>query len=243
MTRIAVFTDIHGNLEALKAILEDIKKESISDIYHLGDAIAIGPSPKETLDTLITHNVHLIKGNHEDYYLNPMENLPEFFSKGERQHQLWVKQQLGKDYSNVIGDAPYSLSLNIEGYSLYLCHYPYIEDGAGFVDYKNFVRDITLAKVRDLFCDLPQDIFLYGHFHEFSDFFDQSTEKRYINPGSAGSNRSKYTHYTILEFHSHGYTVVHKNIIYDKGPLIDKMHDKSVPEKEFLIPNFFGITD
>ncbi len=53
MRRIAVFSDIHGNLDALEAIYNDIESEGISEIYHLGDAIAIGPEPKATLDFLL----------------------------------------------------------------------------------------------------------------------------------------------------------------------------------------------
>ncbi len=42
MRRIAVFTDIHGNYEALKVICDDISIEGIVDVYSLGDNIAIG---------------------------------------------------------------------------------------------------------------------------------------------------------------------------------------------------------
>lgn len=48
--KIAVFTDIHGNYEALKVIIEDIQKEKINNIICLGDTIGIGPNPKECLD-------------------------------------------------------------------------------------------------------------------------------------------------------------------------------------------------
>ena len=44
--KVAIFSDIHGNLEALEAILEDIKKNQFDEVICLGDVIGIGPSPK-----------------------------------------------------------------------------------------------------------------------------------------------------------------------------------------------------
>ena len=67
--RIAVFSDIHGNLEALKEILKDIEKENIDDIICLGDVIGLGPNSSECLDLIIKNNIKLVLGNHELYYL------------------------------------------------------------------------------------------------------------------------------------------------------------------------------
>ena len=55
--KIAIFSDIHGNLEALDAILKDVKKNKISNIYCLGDIIGIGPNPKECLNLIIKNKI------------------------------------------------------------------------------------------------------------------------------------------------------------------------------------------
>ena len=47
------FSDIHGNEQALKAILDDIKNNNIDKTYCLGDVIAIGPNSRECLDIII----------------------------------------------------------------------------------------------------------------------------------------------------------------------------------------------
>lgn len=49
MERIAVISDIHGNLPALEAVLKDIKKQNIERIYCLGDLAGKGPSPAEVV--------------------------------------------------------------------------------------------------------------------------------------------------------------------------------------------------
>ena len=47
--KVAIFSDIHGNREALISIIKDIKKEGIKKIICLGDTIGIGPNPKECM--------------------------------------------------------------------------------------------------------------------------------------------------------------------------------------------------
>jgi predicted phosphodiesterase len=70
MMKIAVITDAHANLPALKAALSSIKEEGCEKIYHVGDAIAIGPYPAETVDLIFeTKNIKCVVGNHELYYL------------------------------------------------------------------------------------------------------------------------------------------------------------------------------
>ncbi len=63
--KIAVLSDIHGNLPALQAVLDDLAHERPDAIVNLGD-IASGPLlPAETLDLLMAHDFATIAGNHE----------------------------------------------------------------------------------------------------------------------------------------------------------------------------------
>jgi predicted phosphodiesterase len=66
--KIAVFSDIHGNYQALTAILDDINKKGIQKIYCLGDNISIGPNSKECLDLIMKNNIKMVLGNHEIYF-------------------------------------------------------------------------------------------------------------------------------------------------------------------------------
>ena len=47
--RIAVFSDVHGNLSALEAVLEDIKSQSVDEIVFAGDLCMVGPRPTASL--------------------------------------------------------------------------------------------------------------------------------------------------------------------------------------------------
>lgn len=69
--RIAIISDIHGNLTALQAVLADIKLHKVDQIVCLGDTVTLGPQPKMVLDTLRELNCIFIKGNHDAAILDP----------------------------------------------------------------------------------------------------------------------------------------------------------------------------
>jgi len=66
--RIAIISDIHGNLEALKAVLEDIKLLDADAILCLGDVVGYGPNPAECVDIARRFDA-TIMGNHEEALL------------------------------------------------------------------------------------------------------------------------------------------------------------------------------
>ncbi len=65
MTKLAIISDIHSNLEALNAVLNDISGQSIQKIVSLGDNIGYGPDPEAVLLKLKSYRVTSICGNHE----------------------------------------------------------------------------------------------------------------------------------------------------------------------------------
>ena len=68
--KIAVISDIHGNLEALKAVLADIEQKGADQIFCLGDIVGYGPYPSECLNLLSEIGVGIIGGNHEEMACN-----------------------------------------------------------------------------------------------------------------------------------------------------------------------------
>src|SRR5438270_14054285 len=73
--KIAVITDAHANLPALRAALEAIRAEGCDAIFHTGDAIGIGPFPAETLELLLgTPHMQCVTGNHDAWFV---EGLPQ----------------------------------------------------------------------------------------------------------------------------------------------------------------------
>ena len=63
--RLAIISDIHGNFEAFKSVLESIEQQNVDDIISLGDNIGYGPEPEAVVDLLRQRQITSIKGNHE----------------------------------------------------------------------------------------------------------------------------------------------------------------------------------
>jgi len=87
----AIVSDIHSNLEALEAVLADIKQQGITEIYCLGDIIGYGPNPRECIDLVMNFDVCIL-GNHDQGAMFD----PEGFNAGAERAILWTREQLEK---------------------------------------------------------------------------------------------------------------------------------------------------
>jgi diadenosine tetraphosphatase ApaH/serine/threonine PP2A family protein phosphatase len=85
----AIVSDIHGNLEALEAVLADIANESVDSIYCLGDIVGYGPNPRECIDRVLSFDQSIL-GNHDQGALYD----PEGFSSGAERAIFWTRDQL-----------------------------------------------------------------------------------------------------------------------------------------------------
>jgi len=64
-TRIAVLSDVHGNLEALNSVLADVDALGITEVLNLGDMVGYGPEPEACVKLLRERGVSSVLGNHE----------------------------------------------------------------------------------------------------------------------------------------------------------------------------------
>jgi len=69
--KIALISDVHGHHTALRAVLDDIEREGVSEIVFLGDLATLGPQPRETVQLLRSLNCPCIMGNHDEFMLRP----------------------------------------------------------------------------------------------------------------------------------------------------------------------------
>lgn len=85
----AIISDIHSNLEALQAVLEDIDKQNIKEIYCLGDVVGYGPNPRECVDAVMKCKMVLL-GNHDQGAMFD----PEGFNPPAERAIFWTRAQL-----------------------------------------------------------------------------------------------------------------------------------------------------
>jgi predicted phosphodiesterase len=85
----AIISDIHSNLEALQAVLADIEKQNVREVYCLGDIVGYGPNPRECVDLVMQCPVVLL-GNHDQGAMFD----PEGFNPSAERAIFWTRAQL-----------------------------------------------------------------------------------------------------------------------------------------------------
>ena len=88
----AIISDIHGNLEALQAVLEDVRQYDVEAIYCLGDVVGYGPNPRECLDVVMERCQLVMLGNHDQGAIFD----PKGFNGVAERAIFWTRTQLSR---------------------------------------------------------------------------------------------------------------------------------------------------
>lgn len=174
MERLAIISDIHGNLTALEAVLKDIEKRGIKRIICLGDLAGKGPSSVEVVDLIRERCEVVVKGNW-DYFMTTVED-SEAIS--------WHRARLGEEREAYLKQLPLYFEFYMSGKLVRLCH-------ASPSDVFHRVHLPTPNEKRlKLFeptptLDLEADVVGYGDIH--GAHVDHIREKIIFNVGSVGN--------------------------------------------------------
>ncbi len=102
----AIIADIHGNLDALQVVLEDIRAQNATHIVCLGDVVGYNARPKECLDIVRSMNIPCVKGNHDEYCST--ENHLEGFNPHAAEAVQWTRNQLSAEDKKWLNDLKYT---------------------------------------------------------------------------------------------------------------------------------------
>jgi len=235
--RIAVMTDVHANLPALEAALTAIRAIGCDSIIHTGDAIGIGPFPRETLERLLAEdNLRLVMGNHDWWYVKGLPEMrPEWMSEGEAAHHHWVHNALGPDLRSVVASWPWVIEEHYGHLRVAFAHYGLREDGSGFVD---IVRQPTGDTLDKVFERVSADLVFYGHHHPAA---DHTGRARYVNPGSLGCFCEPVARFSVLDVERDGsYTISQQAASYDWTELFRQLDEREVPLRALIRTAFLG---
>lgn len=232
--RIAAIYDIHGNLPALEAVIEEIHRADVDHIVVGGDVVP-GPMPRETLRCLLNLNlpVHFIHGNGELAMLAQMtakdedsvtywgttsgRPLPEQFRPVYR----WTVQQIYPEYEAVLASWPKTLRLEINGLGEVLfCH------STPRSETEIFTRLTPEDRLLPLFEDLNVSLVVCGHTHMQFDRMIGGT--RVINAGSVGQPYGAPGAYWLLL----GPDVQLQRTLYDLAKAAERIRDTIFPQAE-----------
>lgn len=184
--RIAVISDIHGNLEALKAALKDIEKRNVDEIICLGDIIAKGVHSKECIDLIKKKCKIVIQGNCDYHFArkhDDIKQLPEI----EQKRIIWNQSLLGDEEREYLSNLPYSYEFYMSGSLVRLFHAnpEKINCTVTNSDTIETKYKMFLPSERTVSNQIA-DVVIYGHIHH--PFMDKLYNKTLINVGSVGNS-------------------------------------------------------
>jgi predicted phosphodiesterase len=189
--RIAIVSDIHGNLEALEAVLADVDQRKVDRIVCLGDIVGYGANPVECLRLIKERTAEIVLGNHDAAAVNPRER------DGMNHHAFdairWTEKQLSREDVEFLTSLPLSLSTM----EMLFVH-------AAPKDPRSWEYILYSFDARGYFRHFSEKLCFVGHSHiprafcekPFTYNFDMK-ERWIINVGSVGQprdedNRSSY---------------------------------------------------
>lgn len=233
----AIITDIHGNSEALKAVLSDIDRESnAAHIYCLGDLVAIGHETNEVLEQLSSRdNVTYVKGNHEEAILNIVNGDEPGSSGEERAHHYWIAKKMDERYISFLQHMPKSFRETINGKKLLFVHY-HLDSDEKFLPID---KEPSSTRLDEIYKNDEADLVCFGHHHILHHF--KSSSRIYLNPGALGCNHKAVATYALVRVRDDGdIACTVKEVPYTNSNFLKGYFDKNVPGKKTLVSIFHG---
>lgn len=261
MEKIAIISDVHGNITALNAVLDDINKRNIKRIFCLGDSVIKCVHPDLVIDKLRKVCEVMLIGN-SDYAICRPE---------AKNRNFWTRNKIGEERANYIFNLPKCHEFYISGHLVRLFHAsPYALDDIYNPMFSNkgtryagselenpellFKNTEFIGKTSD---DPEPDIVGYGHIH--TPCIVRYKNKTLFNPGSVGmsvemmnsdindeSNKfSTLASYIIIEgkYNSKELSSISFNLVrvpYDIKKELNDIKNSDIPNKEMIMRSLQG---
>jgi diadenosine tetraphosphatase ApaH/serine/threonine PP2A family protein phosphatase len=222
-----VISDIHGNLQALEAVLADPPGVEADETVCLGDVVGYGASPSECISRVGRVCSAVVRGNHDSGVAGLLE--PEYFNQAGREAVVWTGERMSPDELEWLSGLP----LTAERDGLFLCHSnPHAPDTWGYVLYSH----MAIAACRDH----PGKVCLIGHTHLplcWNEYGEPSDRNRgsledvcIINAGSVGQPRDgdPRAAYLLLDTDSGEWS--HRRVRYDVSSAASDIREAGLPE-------------
>jgi putative phosphoesterase len=224
--RVAAIYDIHANLPALEAVLQDIRRAEVDHIVVGGDVFP-GPMPCETIECLLDLDIPIqfIHGNGDREVLAQMEGMEtdryRTAPQSWREPVRWTAQQLQPELEQLLAGWPKTLSVEIRGMGEVLfCH------ATPRNDTECFTRLTSEDRLLPVFAGINASIVVCGHTHMQ---FDRTVGKiRVLNAGSVGMAFGEPDAYWLLL----GPDVQLRHTPYDFAKAAERIRDTQYPQAQ-----------
>lgn len=211
--RIAIFSDVHGNVHALSAVLADIDTQRVDRVLCLGDLVGYGAFPNEVIQLIRERDIATIMGNYDDgvgydrsdcgcAYTTPDDR--------ERGHQslAWTRQIVTPENKSFLRRLPLKLDMQLFGRKLAFVH------GSPRRINEYLTEDRPAASLERALDAAGADIVVCGHTHV--PYHRTLGNRHVVNVGSAGKPKhgDPRACYAVIEING-GFFVDFRYVDYD----------------------------
>jgi predicted phosphodiesterase len=228
--KLAVISDIHGNLEAFEAVLGKIESAGVDRTVSLGDNIGYGPDPEAVMSLIRRHRIPSVLGNHEIVIKD--RRFLKWFNPEVRKHVNLIQAMLSDDSIHAIRQFPRALVID----NLRFVH--------GCPEESPFLYLFQMgeSRMKNCMARMTQDICFAGHTHDlglkvYDPVHERLEEKplgkgihllepgfRYIiNAGSVGQPRDRNRDAKLLLFDTGSLTLEVQYVPYDYQTTVAKI--------------------
>jgi predicted phosphodiesterase len=230
-TRFAAIADIHGNADALTAVLDDIRSQDIASIVNLGDHFSGPLAARETAEILLGHAMTSIRGNHDRWLVEK-----QFEEMGPSDQS--ARLQLADEHIEWLRGLPATLALDDE---IFLCHGTPSSDTAYWLETVSATGIVTFRDRDGISKEaesLSSSLVLCGHTH-LPRRVDLHEGRTVVNPGSVGcpgynddfpayhvmQTGTPTACYAIIEKRGEGWLTTFRQVPYDTARMVEMARD------------------
>ncbi|WP_068776622.1 metallophosphoesterase [Paenibacillus sp. FJAT-26967] len=189
MDKIAILSDIHGNIPALEAVLEDIRRRDITRLLCLGDLVGKGPHSDQAVDLIRQHCEAVVSGNWDDFITREAE-YPDL---------CWHQNVLGEARLHYLAALPFTIEFYMSGQYVRLFHASPRSLYERVQPWDDLEKRLSLFESSEhCTANVPADIVGYGDIHNA--YLQHLQGKVLFNVGSVGNPLDvTQASYVILE--------------------------------------------
>ncbi|MBV9333922.1 MAG: metallophosphoesterase family protein [Candidatus Eremiobacteraeota bacterium] len=224
--RLAVLSDIHGNLLGLDACLADLESQGGADaVVAAGDFCVDGPKPKKVLQRLDEIGASCIRGNTDRYLYDETEE----FEAPEGAQIAWTRREIGERWLGWIQQLPFAMRIGEDDNQLLIVH------ASPRNDEEHIWPDASEADLQGIVGDERASAIAFGHLH--IPYVRYWRGKLLVNVSSAGLPKDGDARacYAIFTERDGGWEVKHRRVPFDVKRVATQLADCGIPGSADLI--------
>ena len=224
--KVAILSDIHANIFALQAVIEDLNKESVEKIIVAGDIVGYYYWPREVIELIMADSRFIcIHGNHENI-LRDVLACTKAANRYRRKYGSgydFCQQQLSKEHLQWLFSLPESICLDIDGMQFHVSH-------GTLGDLNEYLYpDAPINKLLQNYSECEFTIFGHTHYP----FFHSYNNRFLLNPGSVGQPRDQGGLASYIIINSNNRVLRFKRKPFNIEPIIHTAYEND-PELGYL---------